>query len=215
MSGTAVGVLISGRGSNLQALLDAAARPGFPAHIAVVVSNRPRAMGLERARAAGVPAVAVPSRGRTRADFEADLVSTLRAHGVQWVALAGFMRLLTSGFLDAFPGRVLNIHPSLLPAFPGLHAQAQALAAGVRIAGATVHRVTPGTDEGPILAQGAVPVLLDDTEESLSARILAIEHRLYPATLAAAVRAGEGRLVGDGLCLLSADGVVAPPAGQG
>jgi phosphoribosylglycinamide formyltransferase 1 len=203
MSRVSVGVLISGRGSNLQALLDAAADPAFPARIAVVVSNRPRAMGLDRARAAGVPAVAVPSRGRSREDFEVELVRTLRDHHVHWVALAGFMRLLTSGFLDAFPRRVLNIHPSLLPAFPGLHAQAQALAAGVRVAGATVHRVTPGTDEGPILAQGAVPVLPGDTDQSLSARILAVEHQLYPAALAAAVRAGDGPVEGEGLCLLA------------
>lgn len=202
MSRVPVGVLISGRGSNLQALLDAAIQPTWPARVAVVVSNRPRAMGLERARAAGVPAITVPSRDRSRADFEAELVATLRDHAVQWVALAGFMRLLTPAFLDAFPQRVLNIHPSLLPAFPGLGAQAQALAAGVRVAGATVHRVTPGMDDGPIIAQGAVPVLRGDTEQSLSARILAVEHKLYPAAIAAAVRAGDAPIEGEGLCLL-------------
>ena len=197
-----VGVLISGRGSNLQALLDASADPDFPARIAVVVSNRRDAGGLERARVAGVPAVVVPSRRRERAEFEAELVDVLCAHGVEWVALAGFMRILTPMFLDAFPDRVLNIHPSLLPAFPGLHAQAQALAAAVRIAGATVHRVTPGMDEGPILAQGAVPVLSDDTEDTLGARILAVEHRIYPAALAAAVRSDTDPVEGAGLRVL-------------
>lgn len=202
MNRAPVGVLISGRGSNLQALLDAAADPAYPARIAVVASNRPEAAGLERARAAGVPAVVVPSRGRSRVDFEEELVATLHAHDVEWVALAGFMRLLTPRFLAAFPGRVLNIHPSLLPAFPGLRAQAQALRAGVRIAGATVHRVTAGTDEGPILAQGAVPVMPGDTEDALAARILGVEHRIFPAALAAAVRAGCGPVVGDELCVL-------------
>jgi formyltetrahydrofolate-dependent phosphoribosylglycinamide formyltransferase len=206
MSRVRVAVLISGRGSNLQALLDASADPAYPAEIAVVVSNRPGAGGLDRARAAGVPAVVVPSRGRPRAGFEAELVSVLRAHRVQWVALAGFMRLLTPGFLDAFPGRVLNIHPSLLPAFPGLRAPAQALAAGVCVAGATVHRVTPGTDEGPILAQGAVPVRPGDTEHTLAARILTVEHRIYPAALAAAVRANDGRVAGPGLAVLDPGG---------
>lgn len=202
MSRVPVGVLISGRGSNLQALLDASADPDFPARIAVVVSNRRDAGGLERARVAGVPAVVVPSRRRERAEFEAELVDVLCAHRVEWVALAGFMRILTPMFLDAFPDRVLNIHPSLLPAFPGLHAQAQALAAGVRIAGATVHRVTPGMDEGPILAQGAVPVLADDTEDTLGARILTVEHRIYPAALAAAVRSDTDRVEGAGLRVL-------------
>ena len=192
MSRVPVGVLISGRGSNLQALLDASADPDFPAQVVVVVSNRRGVAGLDRARAAGVPTVVVPSRKRVREEFDADLVGVLQEHGVEWVALAGFMRLLTATFLDAFPGRVLNIHPSLLPAFPGLHAQAQALAAGVRIAGATVHQVTPGMDEGPIVAQGAVPVLPGDTEDSLSRRILEVEHRIYPAALAASVRGGAG-----------------------
>ncbi|MEC7946234.1 MAG: phosphoribosylglycinamide formyltransferase [Myxococcota bacterium] len=211
MSRAPVGVLISGRGSNLQALLDAASDPAYPARIVVVASNRPQAAGLARARSAGVPAVVVPSRGRSRLDFEDDLVARLHAHGVEWVALAGFMRLLTPRFLDAFPGRVLNIHPSLLPAFPGLRAQAQALRAGVRIAGATVHRVTAGTDEGPILAQGAVPVMHDDTEDALAARILGVEHRIYPAALAAAVRAGDGAVVGEDLCLLGSGEKAASP----
>lgn len=202
MSRVPVGVLISGRGSNLQALIDAAAGPAYPARVAVVVADRADAAGLERARSAGIPALCVPSRGRPRPEFEAALVSTLRDHGAEWVALAGFMRLLGSVFLDAFPGRVLNIHPSLLPAFRGLRAPAQALAAGVRIAGATVHRVTAGLDDGPILAQGAVPVLADDSEATLAARILAVEHEIYPAALAAVVRAQDGRLDGPGLRVL-------------
>ena len=157
MSRVPVGVLISGRGSNLQALLDASADPDFPAQVVVVVSNRRGVAGLDRARAAGVPTVVVPSRKRVREEFDADLVGVLQEHGVEWVALAGFMRLLTATFLDAFPGRVLNIHPSLLPAFPGLHAQAQALAAGVRIAGATVHQSRPAwtrSDRGPGCGSG-------------------------------------------------------------
>lgn len=188
---TPVGVLISGSGTNLQALLDACAAPDFPARVAVVISNRRDAYGLERARAAGVPAVWVPHRGKARADFDAELVAGLREHGAQWVCLAGFMRIVTPVFLDAFPQRVLNIHPALLPAFPGVHAQAQALAAGVKVAGATVHFVDAGTDTGPIIAQGAVPVLDDDDEDALKARILAVEHELYPRALRLAV---EGRL---------------------
>lgn len=188
---TPVGVLISGSGTNLQALLDACAAPDFPARVAVVISNRRDAYGLERARAAGVPAVWVPHRGKARADFDAELVAALREHGAQWVCLAGFMRIVTPVFLDAFPQRVLNIHPALLPAFPGVHAQAQALAAGVKVAGATVHFVDAGTDTGPIIAQGAVPVLDDDDEDALKARILAVEHELYPRALRQAV---EGRL---------------------
>lgn len=182
MSRTArVGVLVSGRGSNLQALLDAAADPWYPADIAVVVSNVPGAYALERAAAAGVAAHTVDHRGKPRADFERELVATLGE--VDFVCLAGFMRVLTPTFLDAFPDRVLNIHPALLPAFPGTHGAAQALAAGVTQAGATCHLVDAGVDTGPILAQGSVPVLAGDTEASLAARILAVEHRLYPLCL--------------------------------
>ena len=135
------GVLLSGSGTNLQALLDAAAQPDFPGRPAVVISNRRDAYGLERARQAGVPAVWIPHRGKDREEFDAELVATLRAHAVEWVALAGFMRLVTPTFLDAFPQRVINIHPALLPAFPGVDGQGQAHAYGVRIAGATVHFV--------------------------------------------------------------------------
>ncbi len=187
----AVGVLISGSGTNLQALIDACAAPDFPARIAVVVSNRRYARGLERARAAGIPAVWVPHRGKARADFDGELVATLRAHGVAWVCLAGFMRIVTPVFLDAFPQRVLNIHPALLPAFPGTHGQAQALAYGAKVAGATVHIVDAGTDTGPVIAQGVVPVREEDDEDALKARILAVEHQLYVLALRQAV---EGRL---------------------
>lgn len=191
-----VGVLISGSGTNLQALLDAAAEPGFPAEIAVVVSNRSGAFGLERARAAGVPTVVIKaSEQPDRAAYDAALVAALRAHAVDWVCLAGFMRLVTGVLLSAFPRRVLNIHPALLPAFPGLHAQGQAHAYGVRIAGCTVHLVDEGTDTGPIVAQGAVPALPTDDEDALQRRILRMEHRLYPRV----VRwAAEGRLGGEG-----------------
>lgn len=179
MSRTArVGVLVSGRGSNLQALLDAAADPWYPADIAAVVSNVPGAFALERAAQAGVPAHTVDHRGKPRPDFERELLATLG--DVDFICLAGFMRVLTPTFLDAFPNRVLNIHPALLPAFPGTHGPAQALAAGVTQAGATCHLVDAGVDTGPILAQGTVPVLPGDSESTLAARILTIEHRLYP-----------------------------------
>jgi phosphoribosylglycinamide formyltransferase-1 len=174
-------VLISGSGSNLQALLDACAQPDSPAQVVCVVSNVPTAFGLERARKAGVPAVALDHKAfGSRADFERALTQELEKAGVEWVCLAGFMRLVSADFLARFPGRVLNIHPSLLPAFTGLHAQRQALERGVKIAGCTVHYVDAGMDTGPIIAQAAVPVLPGDDEASLSARILAEEHKLYP-----------------------------------
>jgi phosphoribosylglycinamide formyltransferase 1 len=176
-----LGVLVSGSGSNLQALLDACARPDFPAEVAVVVSNVPTAFALERARQAGVAAVVVDHGAfGSRADFERALGEALEAAGVELVCLAGFMRLVGADFLGRFPGKVLNIHPSLLPAFPGLHAQRQALARGVKVAGCTVHFVDPGMDTGPIIAQAAVPVLPEDDEAALTARILREEHRLYP-----------------------------------
>ncbi len=176
-----LGVLVSGSGSNLQALLDACARPGFPAEVAVVVSNVPTAFALERARKAGVRTEVLEHKAfGARADFEKALGDTLVSAGVELVCLAGFMRLLGADFLGRFPGRVLNIHPSLLPAFPGLHAQRQALERGVKVAGCTVHFVDPGMDTGPIIAQAVVPVLPGDDEAALSARILKEEHRLYP-----------------------------------
>ncbi len=188
-----IGVLVSGSGSNLQALLDAAADPWFPADIVKVVSNVPGVLALDRAARSGVATEVVDHRGRARAEFEADL---LRALGdVDIVCLAGFMRVLTGAFLSAFPGRVLNVHPGLLPLFPGLHAPRQALAAGVTQAGATLHLVDAGVDTGPILAQGTVPVLQGDTEATLAARILTVEHRLYPMALR---WIAEGRVVVEG-----------------
>lgn len=186
------GVLVSGGGTNLQAILDAAAAPDYPAELALVFSNKAEAFGLERARRAGVPTAALSHRGYAdRAAYDAAVVEILRRHEVEWVCLAGYMRIVTPTLLAAFPGRVLNIHPALLPSFPGLHAQRQALEAGVRVAGATVHLVDEGTDTGPIVAQGAVPVLPEDTEQTLSARILGVEHRLYPMVLR---WAAEGRI---------------------
>jgi phosphoribosylglycinamide formyltransferase-1 len=188
----AVGVLASGRGSNLQALLDACADPTFPARIAVVISDREQAPALDRARVAGVEALWVNPRDfADRAAFDAALVRELQARKVGLVCHAGYMRILSPAYCRAFAGRALNIHPSLLPAFPGLHAPRQALEHGVRVSGCTVHFVDEGVDTGPIVLQAAVPVLPGDTEETLAARILIEEHRLYPA----AVRLfAEGRL---------------------
>jgi phosphoribosylglycinamide formyltransferase-1 len=181
-----LGVLISGRGSNLQAILDAIAQGKLDARVRVVISNRAGALGLERAKQAGVPTRVLSHKDYAdRQAFDAALVDALRDAGASWVVLAGFMRIVTSVLLDAFANRVINIHPSLLPAFPGVSAQAQALAHGVKISGCTVHLVDPGTDTGPILAQAAVPVLETDTEESLSERILAHEHTLLVHVLSA------------------------------
>jgi phosphoribosylglycinamide formyltransferase-1 len=179
-------VLVSGSGSNLQAMLDARAAGRLAAEIAVVVSNRPGVKALERATAAGVPAEVVDHKAFAgRPDFDAALDATLRRYGVEYVSLAGFMRLLTPAFVRAWQGRLVNLHPSLLPAFPGAHAIAEALAAGVRETGVTVHFVDEGTDTGPVIAQEPVPVLPGDTEESLAARVHAVEHRLYPRALEA------------------------------
>ena len=187
-----VGVLASGRGSNLQALLDAGSRPDYPARVVVVVSDREDARALARARAAGVSSLFVnPKDHGDRPAYDAVLTKTLEHHEVGLVCLAGFMRILSPAFVRAWQGRLMNIHPSLLPAFPGLHAQRQALHHGVRIAGATVHFVDEGVDTGPIVLQAAVPVEATDTEETLAARILIEEHRIYPE----AVRLfAEGRL---------------------
>jgi phosphoribosylglycinamide formyltransferase-1 len=191
-----LGVLVSGGGSNLQALLDACAQADYPAEVACVVSNVPTAFALERARKAGVPTVVLEHKAfASRADFDRALGEELRKAGVEWVCLAGFMRLLGTDFLAGFPGRVLNIHPALLPSFPGLHAQRQALERGVKIAGCTVHFVDAGTDTGPIIAQAAVPVMPGDDEASLSARILVEEHRLYPLAVRLAVT-GKVTIVG-------------------
>ncbi len=184
-----VAVLVSGRGSNLQALLDAAADPAYPAAITRVVSNVPGALALERAAKAGVETAVVVSKGRARESFEAELRGAIG--DAEWVCLAGFMRVLTPFFLDEFPARVLNVHPALLPAFPGAHGIADTLAYGATVAGATVHFVDSGVDTGPILCQGSVPVLETDTVESLAARVLGLEHQLYPLALRWCV---EGRV---------------------
>jgi phosphoribosylglycinamide formyltransferase 1 len=193
-----VAILISGRGSNMVALIEAAKAADFPAEIVVVISNRADAGGLAKASEAGVATLTIESKpfGKDRAAFEAALQSALDAHKVELICLGGFMRLLTAEFVQRWYGRMLNIHPSLLPSFPGLEPQAQALAAGVKISGATVHFVIPETDAGPILMQGAVAVRDDDTADTLAARILEVEHRIYPDALRL-VASGKVRLEGD------------------
>jgi phosphoribosylglycinamide formyltransferase-1 len=180
-----VAVLISGRGSNMTALIEAAKAADYPATIAVVISNRPDAAGLERARTEGIPTAVIDHRpfGDDRGAFERALDAELRRHRIDLVCLAGFMRLFTPSFVERWNGRMLNIHPALLPQFKGLHTHRRALAAGVREHGATVHFVVPEMDAGPIIAQDAVPVLAGDTEDSLAQRVLAVEHRLYPQAL--------------------------------
>ena len=176
-----IGVLISGRGSNLQALIDAVAGGTLTAHIAIVISNRADAAGLDRARAAGIETLILDHRGfASRDDYDTAIATELRTRGVSLVCLAGFMRLVGPRLLDAFPNAILNIHPSLLPAFPGVNAQRQALDHGVKVTGATVHLVTGELDGGPIVVQSPVPVGDEDTVDILSARILIEEHRLYP-----------------------------------
>jgi len=180
-----IGVLASGSGSNLQAILDACASRAIPAQVAVVICNVADAKALQRAEAAGVPAVLLShQKVASREEYDRQVVTALQKQSVELVCLAGFMRLITPVLLGAFQHRILNIHPSLLPAFPGLHAARQALAAGVRVSGCTVHVVDEGTDTGPIVIQAAVPVLDGDTEETLSARILVQEHRCYPRAIA-------------------------------
>ncbi len=191
-----VGVLVSGSGTNLQAILDRVAAGTLDCRVAVVIANRPGAVGLERARRAGVPTQVIGHREHpTREAYDGALVAALRAAGVELVVLAGFDRLVTRVLLDAFPGRVMNIHPALLPAFQGLHAQRQALEYGVRMAGATVHFVDEETDHGPIILQGALFVAPDDTEDSLARRILELEHAIYPAAIQLFA---EGRLAVEG-----------------
>jgi phosphoribosylglycinamide formyltransferase 1 len=188
-----VGVLISGRGTNLQALLDAARSGRLGGEVALVISNIDGAPGLKRARAAGVESLVLDHRGRERGEYDTALVERFRGHGVGLVCLAGFMRRLSRVFVEAFHGRALNVHPSLLPAFPGLEAQRQAFEYGVKISGATVHFVEEGLDTGPILLQEPVAVRDDDTIASLSARILEAEHRIYPRAV---------RLLLEGRCRL-------------
>lgn len=196
-----VAILISGRGSNMMALIKAARAPDYPAAIALVVSNRPAAPGLALARAQGVAALAIDHKQfATREAFDDAVAAALLGEGVELVCQAGFMRIQSAAFATRFLGRQLNIHPALLPSFKGLNAQKQALDAGVRIAGCTVHFVTPELDAGPIVAQAAVPVLPTDTVDALAERILAAEHRLYPLALRL-VASGEARLEGGRVAL--------------
>src|ERR1700758_3992605 len=213
-----VAILISGRGSNMAALIKAAQASDYPAEISVVISNRADALGLERAKASGVATAVIESKpfGKDRAGFEMALQVVLDAHGAELICLAGFMRLFTAEFVQRWHGRMLNIHPSLLPSFPGLDPHGQALRAGVKISGATVHFVIPETDAGPILMQGAVSVSDHDTADTLSERILEVEHRIYPDALRL-LATGKLRLDGD-ICR-TADGaasgnfLISPVAG--
>ena len=195
-----LGILISGRGSNLQAIIDSIVRDQLDAEIAVVISNKEQAAGLERARNAGIDTVVLSHKDYgTREMFDAALVDGLKAYRVSLVCLAGFMRLLSSNFVAAFPGAILNVHPSLLPSFPGLDAQRQALDYGAKVSGATVHIVTATLDNGPIVLQASVPVVEGDTVESLSDRILVQEHRIYPEAIKLVLGGGwkvDGRRFG-------------------
>jgi phosphoribosylglycinamide formyltransferase-1 len=195
MSRVRVAVLVSGRGSNLASLIQAAQASDYPAEIVLVLSNNPDAGGLELARAAGIEAVAIDHRPfkKDRAAHEAEIQRALEAAGVELVALAGYMRVLTGGFTAAWDGRMINIHPSLLPLFPGLHTHARAIEAGHERAGCTVHWVVEGVDEGPVIGQAEVPVLPGDTPEILATRVLEAEHRLYPECLAKAALAVRAR----------------------
>ena len=190
-----LGILISGRGSNFEAIADNIAKDELDAEIAVVISNRAQARGLETALARGLSAVCLPSKGLDREVYDRMLAAELHRHSVDLVCLAGFMRLLSAGFIREFPDRILNIHPSLLPSFPGLDAQHQALAHGVKITGCTVHFVDENLDAGPIVIQAAVPILDLDTEETLSARILQQEHRIYSEAIGIVI-AGKYRVEG-------------------
>ena len=193
-----VAILISGRGSNMAALIEGARTDNFPAEIALIISNKPDAGGLALAKSSGIATLAIDSKpfGKDRAAFEAAMQAALDQHRIDLICLGGFMRLLTNDFVNRWMGRMLNIHPSLLPSFRGLDPHGQALRAGVKISGATVHFVTPEMDAGPIVMQGAVTVRDDDTAESLAARVLEIEHRIYPAALRL-VAAGNTRIDGD------------------
>lgn len=201
-----VAILISGRGSNMAALIAAAKRPGFPAEITVVISNKPDAPGLAKAKENNVATLVIDSApfGKDRAAFEAALQAALDEHGIELICLGGFMRLLTTEFVERWAGKMLNIHPSLLPSFRGLDPHGQALRAGVKISGATVHFVTPEMDAGPIIAQGAVAVREDDTPDTLAERVLRIEHRIYPDALR--LVASGGTRIDDDVCRTDATG---------
>jgi phosphoribosylglycinamide formyltransferase-1 len=202
---TPVAVLISGRGSNLQALIDASTDPAYPAEIVLVIANVPGAAGLARATGAGIATATIDHRDfATRDAFEAALTAAMAMAGAEIVCMAGFMRIVGPAFIDRWADRLLNIHPSLLPAFPGLHTHARALAAGVKLHGCTVHLVRPGLDDGPIIGQAAVPVLPGDDEATLAARVLAMEHRLYPRCL---------RLVAEGRVTVAGDRAALPESG--
>ena len=190
-----LGILLSGRGSNFEAIADNIECATLPAEIAVVISNRPEAPGIEIARERDLPAVVLPSKGVTREEYNRRLVAELQNRGVELVCLAGFMRMLTVEFCKAFPLRALNIHPSLLPAFPGIDAQKQALEHGAKISGCTVHFVDEHLDAGPIVLQAGVPVLDDDTEQTLAARILVEEHRIYSEAIGI-ILSGRWRIEG-------------------
>jgi phosphoribosylglycinamide formyltransferase 1 len=190
-----IGILLSGRGSNFEAIARSVAAGEIPAKIVIVVSNRQEAPGLARARALGLNSCFISSQGKVREAFDAEVAAVLETWRTEFVCLAGFMRVLGPGFVRRFTGRILNIHPSLLPAFPGFDAQKQALEAGVRFTGCTVHLVDEGVDTGPIVCQAVVPVLEEDTVESLSARILEQEHRIYPQALKLLI---EGRIAVEG-----------------
>jgi phosphoribosylglycinamide formyltransferase-1 len=199
-----IAILISGRGSNMQRLIEAVAAPDFPAEIVTVISNRPKAGGLAIAAEAGIPTAVIDhTQYDSRAAFDAALGDALEAAGADLVCYAGFMRILTDEFAARWEGRMVNIHPSLLPSFKGLHVQQQALDAGVTISGCTVHYITPALDSGPVIAQAAVPVLPGDDAETLAARILTAEHRIYPDAVRM-IATGEVRLV-DGK-VVTADG---------
>jgi len=200
-----VGVLISGRGSNLQALIDACAEPDYPAEIVLVLSNRADALGIERARRAGLKTTVIPHGDFVdREGFEAALDGALREAGAEFVCNAGFLRILTPWFVERWRDRQINIHPSLLPAFPGLHTHERALAAGVRFSGCTVHFVRPAMDDGPIIVQAAVPVLPDDDAGTLAARVLAAEHRIFPLALRL-VAEGRAKVVGGHVVIAGSD----------
>jgi phosphoribosylglycinamide formyltransferase 1 len=203
MSRKRVAILISGRGSNMTALIEAAQVPDFPAEIVLVAANRPDAAGLARAQQAGIATETVDHThfGKDRESFERALDAVLTAHRVELICLAGFMRLLTPWFVGKWAGRILNVHPALLPAFKGTDTHARALAAGVKIHGASVHVVVPEMDSGPIIAQAAVAVHEDDTPDTLAARVLAAEHRIYPLALKL-FAAGDTRLA-DGRCVVT------------
>lgn len=193
-------ILISGRGSNMQAMLKVVAAERWPAQIAAVISNQPTAAGLDVARAAGIATSAVNHRDYPdREQFDAALAELIDQHSPDLIVLAGFMRILTPGFVNRYFGRLINIHPSLLPSFPGLHTHQQAIDAGVKVHGATVHFVTAELDHGPIIAQAAVPVLDDDTEDTLAARVLEQEHRIYPQAvrdlMSGTLKLVDGRVV--------------------